>query len=80
MHRTEGIVLLVLKDTTKLESSKQYGTGKKTRHIGQRSRIESPQNYPSMINYNKRDKNIQWGKIVSSLNGLWNSGWLPAKE
>ena len=49
--------------TTKLWSSKQYGTGTKNRNIDQQKRIENPElnshTYDQLI-YDKEGKNIQW--------------------
>ena len=45
-NRVEGIMLLTSKYTTKLQESKQYGTGTKTDTWGQWNRIESPEINP----------------------------------
>ena len=51
--------------TTKLQSSRQYGTGTKTGNIGQWNKIESaeinPHTYAHPV-FDKGVKNIQWRK------------------
>ena len=61
----EESTCLISDYTTKLQSSRQYGTGTKTRNIGQWNKVESPEVSPHTYGhliFDKGGKNIQWRK------------------
>ena len=58
----EESTFLISDYTTKLQSSRQYGTGTKNRNIDQQNKIESPEVNLCIYGYlifDKRGKNIQ---------------------
>ena len=69
--------------TTKLQSSRQFGTGTKTEAKDQWNKTESPEINPCTYEYltfDKGSKNIQGAKTASSINGVGKTGQLHVKE
>ena len=66
--------------TTKLQSSKQYGTG---RNIDKWNKTESPEINPNAYGhliFDKGGKNIQWGNTASPINGAWENWTATCKR
>ena len=67
--------------TTKLQSSRQYGTGTKT-ETDQWNKTESPEINPGTYGYliyTKEARIYNWAKIASSINGAGKTGQLHVK-
>ena len=81
MHLEES-TFLTSDYTTKLQPSRQYGTGTKTEiqtNEQDRSSEINSGTYGYLI-FDIGGQNIQWGKTASSINGAGRSGQLHIKE
>ena len=79
-NRIGGITLLYVDYTTKLHSSKQYGTGQKKRNIDQWNRKNGPEINPRTYGQLTKRKKYTREKTVSSINGAGKTGKLHVKE
>ena len=66
--------------TTKLQSSRQYGTGTETEIQTNGTRQKAQKWIPYGYLIFDKDKNIQWAKTASPINGAGKTGQLHGKE
>ena len=79
----EESTFLTLDYTTKLQTSKQYGTGTKTEILTNGIRQKAQQKtHASMgtLVLTKEAKIYNGTRTASSVNGAWKTGWLHVKE
>ena len=78
-----GINLPDFNHTTKLQSSRQYGTGSKKNKYRPMNKIGSPEINSHIYGYlifDKGGKNIQWNKTASSISDAGKTGQIHAIE